>query len=79
LVVGSIPATRAIKKLMSKVGAYIKESYVELKQKVSWPTFEELQSSVIVVMVASLIIALIIFVMDFGFQSVMNLFYKMVA
>ena len=62
---------------MSKVGAYIKESYVELTQKVSWPTFEELQSSVIVVMIASLIIALIIFFMDFAFQSIMNLFYKM--
>jgi len=64
---------------MSKVGGYIRESYIELKQKVSWPTFEELQASVIVVMVASVIIALVIFVMDFGFQSVMNLFYKMVA
>jgi preprotein translocase subunit SecE len=64
---------------MSKVGAYIKESYLELTQKVSWPTFQELQDSVVVVMIASLIIALIIFVMDFGFQTVMNLFYKMVG
>ena len=64
---------------MSKVTAYLKESYVELTQKVSWPTAEELQASVIVVMVASLIIALIIFTMDFGFQTVMNLFYKMVG
>jgi preprotein translocase subunit SecE len=64
---------------MSKVGGYIKESYVELTQKVSWPTFEELQSSVIVVMIASMLIALVIFVMDFGFQTIMNLFYKMIA
>ena len=64
---------------MSKVGGYIRESYIELKQKVSWPTFEELQASVIVVMVASVIIALVIFVMDFGFQTVMNLFYKMLG
>jgi len=64
---------------MSKVGGYIKESYIELTQKVSWPTFEELQSSVIVVMIASLLIALVIFVMDFGFQTIMNLFYKMIA
>jgi preprotein translocase subunit SecE len=64
---------------MSKVGAYIKESYVELRQKVSWPTFAELQDSVVVVMVASLIIGLIIFLMDFGFQTVMNLFYKMIG
>jgi preprotein translocase subunit SecE len=64
---------------MSKVGAYIKESYVELRQKVSWPTFAELQDSVVVVMVASLIIGLIIFLMDFGFQTIMNLFYKMIG
>lgn len=64
---------------MSKIGAYIKESYVELVEKVSWPTRDELQSSVIVVMVATLIITAVIFVMDITFQSVMNLFYKMIA
>jgi len=64
---------------MSKVATYIKESYTELVQKVSWPTWEELQGSVIVVMVASLIIALIIMLMDTGFQLVMNLFYKMIG
>lgn len=64
---------------MSKISAYIKESYTELVHKVSWPTWEELQSSVIVVMVATLIITMMIFVMDFGFNSIMNLFYKMVA
>ena len=64
---------------MSKISAYIKESYTELVDKVSWPTWEELQSSVIVVMVATAIIGLVIFVMDFGFQAVMNLFYKMIA
>ncbi len=64
---------------MSKISAYIKESYTELVHKVSWPTWEELQSSVIVVMVATVIITLLIFVMDFGFNTVMNLFYKMIA
>lgn len=64
---------------MSKIGAYIKESYIELVEKVSWPTREELQSSVIVVMVATAIITTIVFFMDFGFQAIMNLFYKMIA
>ncbi len=64
---------------MSKVTAYIKESYVELTEKVSWPSREELQSSVIVVMIATLIIGFVIFAMDFVFQSAMNLFYKMIA
>ena len=64
---------------MSKVTAYIKESYTELVEKVSWPTWEELQDSVVVVMIASLIIALIIFAMDLAFQTLMNLFYKMIG
>jgi preprotein translocase subunit SecE len=64
---------------MSKITGYIKESYTELVEKVSWPTREELQNSVIVVMVAMLIIAIVIFFMDLGFQTVMNLFYKMIG
>ena len=64
---------------MSKVTAYIKESYTELVEKVSWPSREDLQSSVIVVMVATLIIGFVIFMMDFVFQTVMNIFYKMIA
>jgi preprotein translocase subunit SecE len=64
---------------MSKVSAYIKESYRELIEKVSWPTWEELQSSVIIVMVATVLIGLVIFAMDMGFTGIMNLFYKMIA
>lgn len=64
---------------MSKVTAYIKESYTELTEKVSWPSREDLQSSVIVVMIATLIIGFVIFAMDIAFQTVMNLFYKMIA
>ena len=60
---------------MSKVKAYIKDCYTELVHKVSWPTRDELQGSVVIVMVASLIIALIIFAMDAAFQSVMNVIY----
>ncbi|HRS38795.1 MAG: preprotein translocase subunit SecE [Bacteroidota bacterium] len=61
---------------MSKITGYIKDSYRELVEKVSWPTWEELQSSVIVVMVATAIIGLVIFLMDLGFAGIMNLFYK---
>jgi len=44
---------------------YIQESYEELKNKVSWPSWSDLQSSAIVVAVASAVIALIIFFMDY--------------
>jgi preprotein translocase subunit SecE len=53
---------------------YLNESYNELMHKVSWPTWKELQSSAIVVLVAALIISLIIFLMDyiFGVQNMGN-------
>ena len=51
---------------------YIKESYKELVEKVSWPTFAQLQSSTIVVMVASLIFALVVLVMDISFENLMK-------
>ena len=44
---------------------YIQESYEELKNKVSWPSWSDLHSSAIVVAVASAVIALIIFFMDY--------------
>ena len=44
---------------------YIQESYEELKNKVSWPSWSDLQSSAIVVAIASAVIALIIFFMDY--------------
>ncbi len=64
---------------MSKITEYVKESYTELVEKVSWPSREDLQSSVIVVMIATLIIGFVIFAMDMVFQGTMNLFYKMIA
>ena len=50
---------------MSKFGNYVKESYEELMHKVSWPTFKELQGSAVVVAVAALILAVIVFLMDY--------------
>lgn len=61
---------------MSKFTNYFKESYVELTQKVAWPTWQKLQSSAILVMVASLIFAVVIFLMDFAFQNVMTAIYS---
>jgi len=62
---------------MASIKTYISESYNELVSKVTWPTWSELQNSALVVMVASLIIALIIFAMDYSFQNLMNLIYSM--
>mgnify|MGYP001173479738 FL=1 len=62
---------------MSKKESYIRSSYEELVNKVSWPTWSELQSSSIVVAIASLIIALVIYLMDQTFSSLMKLFYSL--
>jgi len=60
-----------------KVITYFKEAFNELIYKVSWPTWAELQSSAIVVMVTSLIIALIVFGMDTAFQNLLKFIYGM--
>jgi preprotein translocase subunit SecE len=60
-----------------KITKYISDAYNELVFKVTWPTWGELQNSSIVVMIASLIIALIIFAMDFSFEKIMGLVYSM--
>jgi preprotein translocase subunit SecE len=61
----------------NKVVTYVNESYDELMHKVSWPTWSELQGSAIVVSVASLIIAIIVFAMDEVFRNVLLQFYKL--
>jgi len=62
---------------MNKVVNYFKESYNELMYKVSWPTWKDLQSSAIVVFVASLIIAGIIAIMDITFKNLMHFIYSL--
>jgi len=60
-----------------KIKSYFQDAYNELMHKVSWPTWKELQSSAIVVMIASMIIALVIFAMDYSFENLMGLIYSM--
>tara|TARA_B100000902_G_scaffold398869_1_gene467267 strand:+ start:1328 stop:1516 length:189 start_codon:yes stop_codon:yes gene_type:complete len=60
-----------------RIGTYIKDSFDELLNKVTWPSWDELQNSAVVVAIASLIIALIIFGMDQVFSRIMSLFYDL--
>jgi len=55
---------------------YVKESYNELVNKVTWPTFPQLQRLMIVVMVASVIFAVVVLAMDVTFENVMAGIYK---
>ncbi|MFI3260080.1 MAG: preprotein translocase subunit SecE [Rikenellaceae bacterium] len=58
---------------------YIKESYNELVNKVSWPEFSQLQNSTIVVMVATAIFAVVVLAMDLTFEGVMEFVYKVLG
>ena len=62
---------------MSKIIDYIEEAYMELVNKVSWPSWSELQESAIVVLVATFIIAFVISLMDKGFGGIMHLIYNL--
>lgn len=49
---------------MEKIKLYVLESYNELVNKVTWPSWASLQSNTVITIIASLILAAIIFVMD---------------
>ncbi|MHC1776240.1 MAG: preprotein translocase subunit SecE [Lentimicrobium sp.] len=59
----------------TKIQEYISTSYDELVNKTSWPTWSELQNSAIVVSIASLIIAFVVYLMDMSFQTLLKQFY----
>lgn len=61
---------------MSKLKSFILESYDEMMHKVSWPKYADLQSSSVLVLVASVIFALLIGVIDLGFDNIMEFVYK---
>ena len=56
---------------------YLKESYVELTKKVSWPSWAKLQNSAVVVMVASAIFALVILAIDFCIKNAATAIYQL--
>ncbi|MCX6193018.1 preprotein translocase subunit SecE [Aquirufa sp. A-Brett2-15D] len=60
---------------MSKSTSLIKESWTEVTQNVTWPKFSDLQSSSVLVLVASLIFALLVGAVDLVFKSGLDLFY----
>lgn len=62
-------------KFFTGIKNYVQESYSELIQKVTWPSWNELQASAITVMVASVVISLVVLVMDMVFKYGMNFIY----
>jgi len=62
---------------MKRFIQYVKNAYNELVHKVSWPSWKQLQSSAIVVMVASLLFAVVILAMDLTFENLMKTIYSL--
>ena len=62
---------------MRKIEAYFKDSYKDLVEKVTWPTWEQLQQSTMIVLVATLLITGVVWVMDFSSNSVLKFVYSL--
>ena len=60
---------------MNKIVNYCKACYDELAHKTTWPSRAELTHSAMVVLSASLVIAIIVFVFDVISQHVMDFVY----
>jgi preprotein translocase subunit SecE len=60
---------------MDRLRLYIRESYNELVNKVTWPTWPSLLSSTVLVLVASMIFALATLVMDAISKFALDLIY----
>jgi preprotein translocase subunit SecE len=61
---------------MGKIVAFVQGSIDELRTKVSWPSYSELQGSSVLVLVASLIFALLIGLIDYLFKNGVSVIYQ---
>jgi preprotein translocase subunit SecE len=61
---------------MNKITTYFRESYKELIEKVTWPTWAQLQQSTMIVLAATLVITGLVWVMDFATGNVFKQVYK---
>jgi preprotein translocase subunit SecE len=64
---------------MASVSEYLKESYIELTQKVTWPKWGELWGSTMLVLVATIIISLVVLGMDQVIGAILKWFYSSLA
>jgi len=64
---------------MNKVTTYFRDSYRELLEKVSWPTWTQLQQSTLIVLVATLLITAIVWAMDLIAQWGLKFIYSFFA
>ncbi len=61
---------------MDKLSKYFRDTVEEMRYKVTWPSFEELQKSAGLVLVGSLVFAIVVGLMDVTFESLLKAFYN---
>ncbi|WP_116617302.1 preprotein translocase subunit SecE [Hallella colorans] len=61
--------------MVKKIVDYCKACYDELAHKTTWPTRAELTHSAVIVLSASLVIAIVVFAMDLVFKNLMGVIY----
>ena len=61
--------------MLKKIVNYCKACFDELAHKTTWPTRKELTQSAVLVLTASLIIAVVVWLMDVAFKAVMSSIY----
>lgn len=62
---------------MNKFSAYLRDSYRELVEKVTWPNWNQLQQSTMIVLGATLFITALVAVMDFIANNAMKFIYSL--
>jgi preprotein translocase subunit SecE len=60
-----------------KLIEYIKDSFVELRNKVSWISWEEAQKYTVVVAIFTVLFALAVFLVDKFFQTGLTEYFKL--
>jgi preprotein translocase subunit SecE len=61
---------------MNKISTYFSDSYKELMEKVTWPNWQQLQQSTMIVLGSTLLITALVYVMDLIAAGGLNLIYK---
>jgi preprotein translocase subunit SecE len=61
---------------MNKVSTYFRESWHELVDKVTWPTWSQLQQSTVIVIIATLVITGMVWIMDIASENLLKLIYS---
>ena len=74
---GSIPSARANKEFHRKMIDFVKGAYKEFTENVTWPKWNVLQSATVVVAVATLILAVLLFAVDTTLSDMVNGLYSL--